>query len=71
MPSVATLAVIDLNSEKPALKHLRDQFCQSLVEAVEEDPLEDYFSDSDFSVYESNRGGDSPMEIKSIYNRSS
>ena len=34
----------------------------------EVDPLEDYFSDSDFSVYESNRGGDSPMEIKSIYN---
>ena len=66
LPSVAALTAIDLKSQKPALKHLRDQF----LEVENEEPIlllendEDNNSDCG-SIYESNRGGDSPMEIKS------
>lgn len=64
LPSVAALTAIDLKSEKPALKHLRDQF----LEVENEDTillLEDEENSDCGSIYESNRGGDSPMEIKS------
>ena len=68
LPSVAALTAIDLKSEKPALKHLRDQFLE--VENDEILLLEEEDNNSDCgSIYESNRGGDSPMEIKTPFVR--
>ena len=63
LPSVAALTAIDLKSQKPALKHLRDQFLE--VENEESILLLDEDNSDCGSIYESNRGGDSPMEIKS------
>ena len=63
LPSVAALTAIDLKSQKPALKHLRDQFLE--VENEESISLLDEDNSDCGSIYESNRGGDSPMEIKS------
>ena len=60
LPSVSALTASDLKSDKPALRHLRDQF----LEIENEDFLLEEESDCG-SIYESNRGGDSPMEIKS------
>ena len=51
LPPVSSLSLIDLKSEKPALKHLRQQFCLSLVSDDEE----------------LNKGEDSPMEIKNYF----
>ena len=39
LPSVSTLAPVDLKSQKPALKHLRKQFYISLLEHLEADQV--------------------------------
>jgi hypothetical protein len=69
---VSTLPLIDQKSKKPALKHLRKQFCMSLIE-VEGEEL--YISDEDFDsdfgdigLCEQPRGDDIPMEISSRKN---
>lgn len=60
LPAISTLALIDLKSEKPALKHLRKQFCLSLVQDNDED------EDSEEELSDIEEKEDS-MEVKNYF----
>lgn len=71
LPAVSTLALIDLKSQKPALKHLRKQFCLSLVQDNGADcsvsPNTSELSDVESNDEQDPSEADSPMEVKNYF----